>query len=399
MKKFAREYDYTHYTDDDFYSQLKELKLESRQEDNTFNVDIKSFGTEALEPVWKIVDEKIRDLERIHTLRAETTGKDSELQLLQTGKWEYVPDGRLVPKIANPVVLGGVHGDETSLLKQVGKAFLNETESAGVSFDRSTGFYELRANPLAIEAGERYMPDSQGEADMERVTTDPETARIKERLLSKIGKLPAPFVLNCHNDNAPYDPEVQEKTAPYGAVIDAQKRHGDSIQVSPDLRFKIELAKELGLSRLLLVEPEAAQGRIITEIKKVNPKAEGMIIEVNQDDQSNASIKIALRFMERAHAINEGRPSAALQVDHTFKETLIPRNDSMKFFSIFRLEYAPELKEGLTIDAGALYFFNPESEKAPSLETPIRIVKMELIGDALQKVAMTEEDKRLFIPA
>ena len=199
----------------------------------------KSFSLEELEPVWKIIDAGLT--QRIGQMRAEARGGEKEL--LETGNWDFAPDGRLVPKIHNPAVLGGVHGDETTLPEQIKRIFSHEQIAHEVQVDRSRGYYNPTANPRAIERMKRGLPSDMNRPD---TTLDEDTLNEKRAILSEIGNLEKPFLLDCHNYRA-----GSKQNLAYGYIIDYGKytegnkkkiygRGGDA-----DLIFKIKLAQEL----------------------------------------------------------------------------------------------------------------------------------------------------------
>ncbi len=111
-----------------------------------------------------------------------------------------------------------------------------------------------------------------------------------------------------------------------------------------------------------------------------------MSVEIDNNDTENTSAKLALRFLQLSGSINKGRPSAGLQMQHSFQDSFVPINEDLK---IFKLELCPEMEKiDFVPKKGVLYqVIN---------DLPIRIVKLKLEGSEVSKVDMDKEDMKIF---
>ncbi|MFA6475716.1 MAG: hypothetical protein WCV88_06030 [Patescibacteria group bacterium] len=346
---YAEKYDYTKFSDNDFITGLRNIKEAYHFENDTFNVDIDSFSIQELEPLWKMVD---------GYLNRRLSARDKQANLVESekitsGKWVYLPDGRLVAKAKNPCVLGGVHGDETTLPKDMEKALASQRAPV-MSLDEKLGYSNWQVNTPAYELHVRGLPMS----DMNRTgIADEGTRQQKETVIQAMGQYGEPFLLDCHND--------RNVTDPIAYIADIG-----------DVEHKISLAAELGLSRVIIVSAEAMTGSMVESLRAIKPNSDGMTVEVSSTDTSGTSAKIALRFLQMSTVLNNHRPSAGVQILYEFQTTFLPPQTDLK---VFKMELISEDQLGL----------NETAHYTVIDGKPFKITNV-------QNIPLTEEDKKLF---
>ena len=104
---YAQNYNYSKFSDNDFVVGLRKIKQSYREGKNTYNTNADSFSVEELEILWQTVDLRLREMQ----IEREKETNLEEAAKITSGKWKYLPDGRLAAKEKNPCVIGGVHGD------------------------------------------------------------------------------------------------------------------------------------------------------------------------------------------------------------------------------------------------------------------------------------------------
>ena len=167
----------------------------------------------------------------------------------------------------------------------------------------------------------------------------------------------------------------------YGKYTEGNKKKIYGRGVDADLFFKIKLAQELGLDHIILVPPKAMAGSMVEDVKKYDQNADGMVVEVSSDDTENKSSKIALRFVQLAGVVNNGRPSAGAQIEFILSDTFLSEKDN---FTIFQFEIVSEPRE----EEGAHYQVIDDQ--------PVRISKLALMEGQLGEIPMSKEDIEIF---
>ena len=369
---YAQNYNYSKFSDNDFVVGLRKIKQSYREGKNTYNTNADSFSVEELEILWQTVDLRLREMQ----IEREKETNLEEAAKITSGKWKYLPDGRLAAKAKNPCVIGGVHGDETTLLKDMENA-LKTQRAPVILLDSVLGYSNWQVNPQAIDHNVRAFSVSKQEADeasdMNRKDIDDPTIRdTKKRVLGKISAYNTPFLLDCHNDNFLANDTNSEKKQPYAYITDAG-----------DVDHKISLATELGLHRVIIVPREALAGSTVESLRDIKPQSDGMFIEVDGRDKNSTSAKIALRFLQMSGALNHNRPSSGVQILHEFQTKFLPPNPDLK---IFKMEFISEDKLGL--DASADYqIINGK---------PMRITHIQIKDGVTAPIPMTKEEKEYF---
>ncbi|EKD76690.1 MAG: hypothetical protein ACD_43C00021G0005 [uncultured bacterium] len=369
---YADNYDYSEFSDNNFVEGLRSIKESYNEGSDTYNVDINSFSIEELETLWQMVDSRLYEQQT----KKERAIRLEEVTKISSGKWKYSSDGRLMAKAKNPCVIGGVHGDETTLSNDMAKAL--ETQRAPlIMLDQSQGYSNWRVNVPAYDNNVRGFSTAKQEAeeasDMNRLDIDDPTTRvIKERILREISQYEVPFLLDCHNDNSIVGEASPEKRLPFAYITD-----------TGDVSHKINLATELGLHRVIIIPPEAMAGSMVESLREIKPQSDGMTVEVNGSDTSGISARIALRFLQMSEVLNQHRPSNGVQMLHEFQTTFLPPNPNLK---IFNMQPIPE--EQLGADDASHYIVIDEK--------PMRITRVKIEGEAMLQESMAEDDKRLF---
>lgn len=369
---YATNYDYSKFNDNDFIQGLRDIKESYQDGDNTYNVDSHSFSIEELESMWQVVDSRLRgqQAEREKKVNSEEATK------IASGKWRFLPDGALAAKAKNPCVIGGVHGDETTLPKDMEKAL--ETQRAPLlSLDTLQGYSNWRVNPQALDHNVRAFStslDMTDEAsDMNRMNIDDSVTKdTKEKTLDEIAIYDTPFLLDCHNDNSMANETNSEKKLPFAYITDVG-----------DVDHKISLAGELGLHRVIIIPQVAMAGSMVESLRKIKPQSDGMTVEVDGSDTNGTSAKIALRFLQMSKVLNNHRPSNGVQILHEFQTTFLPTNPNLK---IFKMDLITEDQLGMEDSAHYTVIDGK----------PIKITRTQTKDGVMLQLPITEEDKKLF---
>lgn len=368
----AEAYDYSTFLDNDFFAHLKKIRESYNEDDDIYNIDIFSFDNSELSELWNLMDKQLRkrreELER-------TVGLE-QASLFADGKYKYSPDGRIIPTVKNPCVIGGVHGDEVTIVRDMEKA-LASLRAPLLGLDKERGYSNWQVNKAALVEGVRAFSvakqESDTAADMNRpVIEDQATQRVKEEILSQIANFDSPFLLDCHNDNSVTYESDSEKRQPLAYISEA----GDVVH-------KVKMAMELGLHRVIIIPPIAMSGSMTESLRAKKENSDGITIETRGDDEEGTSTLIALKFLQLTEVINNGRPSNGVQILHEFQTEFLNRNPDIK---IFQMEIITE--EDLGSD--------PEAHYTVIDGTPIRITALKMEGDSFTPIAFAESDKKLF---
>lgn len=178
--------------------------------------------------------------------------------------------------------------------------------------------------------------------------------------------------MDCHNDNFTENETIPEKGLPFAYIT------GEG-----DIEHKISLAIELGLHRVIIIPHELMVGSMAESLQDINPRSDGMIVEVSGNDKSGASAKIALQFLQMSEGLNNHRPSNGVQILHEFQTTFLPSNPDLK---IFKMEIVGEDQIG-TDDSAHYMVIN---------DKPIKITGAQIKEKTLIQLPLAEKDKELF---
>ncbi len=321
LAEFADKYDYEHFSFESLYLYLKSFRTEILSGGNTINLDIDSFSNQELEDIYQSIDAKLEQRRRELIDNVDMETDEGRLLSSESRLWEMGYDGKVKPKVQTAVLLGGVHGDERTLPEQLDKLVRHNEKTRDFHIDHSRVYINSKVNVPALENNTRAFSVDKGQlsedADLNRSEiSDSYTAGIKNELLEEILRLDKPFVLDMHNDRETIDPHA---VIIGGEIVGA---------VDERLLFKIRLAMELGIGRIIIADPEIAKGTMISEVGSRDVDADGMVIEVNTDDKKFESAKIALKFLSGAGVVNDGRPSTQVMMQKELESAFaLPKSE------------------------------------------------------------------------
>jgi len=319
---FVQNYDYENFSESVFLARLEQQQFFYTDGDDEHAYSVKSFERLTdLEPIWSALDSKL--VERIILLEFLLPINSIERKLIDTGDFRMNYDGVVIPFFRNPVVLGGVHGDEPGLPTQIAALSRHNDVTGEFHLDHERSYLNSNVNYLAGEKQVRgYSADADSDsegADINRSDVDDSVSReIRKHLLETISTYPQPFILDMHNDTTnqretlPFEP----KTSPHAFTFYTDTP--TKVESDNQLLAKIFLARELGIHRLTLVDRQLDPGVIIGAAMQENALIDGMVIEVDINDKKQESSRIALQFLVMNQVVNNGRPSISLQLRYEF---------------------------------------------------------------------------------
>lgn len=235
LSRFAEGFDYRKV--EDFTDELRKFKKEIKIGSDTHIIDIGSFSDEELSPLLNLVDRKMY---AYNNLAFEACSPEQKA-LIQSGR-AIVVDGKFVQKM-NPVIFSGTHGDEVNPVIDFTEAAKKVSERGfGLEVSRGDMHIEPMVNPVALKRGERTGASG---IDINRLTPDGtyEQAR-KAQVIGAIPKFDNPYIIDFHN--------CRGKSKPYAYVGNTNQRN-------------IEMAKELGLEKLIICDSKIADDTVLSD--------------------------------------------------------------------------------------------------------------------------------------
>lgn len=327
LKNHIEKFDFTQFSWESFYLHMKNFKSEIVSGDVTSNFDLGSFSDQEMVGIWLMLDQKLTELRNTHLAQIKEGSEEYRLINSSTKKWFMDYDGKVKPYVENPVLLGGVHGDEHTLPDEFNRLlkYNNEVGLYRLNSDRSYINHEV--NIGALSENERSFSVSENRpderADMNRSQIDdPVTLEAKTQTLKEIARLGKPFIVDMHNERHLDENGLEQKS--YIAFVDTDHTLSKTGQISEKLIFKIKLAQELGIGKIIIADPEIAKGALVEDIKTYNENADGMVVEVPDNDTHHTSSKIALKYLAINGVINGGQPSIPIQMQYLLGDTFIP---------------------------------------------------------------------------
>ncbi len=320
LKRWMYVYDYSKFTWESMYDFLKKIKIEIKKDENTYNYDLNSFEQTELTSLLRELEDILLTQKQKWISSVEKGSKES--LLLSTGNWDMGYDGKLKPLAQNPILLGGVHGNEKTLPDELDKFLSYNKETGQYKLDSTKAYVNHKVNSPALGMGVRSYSttDSRAseDADMNRSEiVDEVTKKIKEETLSQISGFERPFILDMHNDD--------KNEMPYAAFT-VPDNFSPNDAIDDSLLFKIKLAEELGLKNFTMVDPEFANGTMVGDAKIKNKNADGMIIEVPSNDTSNMSAKIALKYLSMNNVVTGlgfSKTSVPFQLENSLNDSFL----------------------------------------------------------------------------
>jgi hypothetical protein len=308
LKNAIENYNFQDFSYSDFSVFLdKNVQFERKELDkNTHNINLQSFTPQELKNVWDSVDTKMREtlIERNKSLDKNSR----EYKLIQTGKFKLDYDGKIIPNIANPVLISGVHGDEKTLPNETDKIRDFLEIRGGVSV--TNGYINTHVNQEALDRNLRSFPEN---SDLNRLEiADSSTQEIKDTLIENISKLESPYILDMHNDN------TLDQLKNIGIAPKPYAYAYEDIDETKNLQNFL-LCQQLGINQVRLVPRNGidnVEGSIVNMVSK-EKENNGIILETNSLDENFISSKLGLRYLILSGAINNGSPSSYFQVEHS----------------------------------------------------------------------------------
>ena len=311
LEKYAKDYDFTSFSWTGLYQYLQQFRTEIQSENNVHEFDLHSFEVPELESTWNFIDQQLTLLKEKYLANIKEGSEAHRLLNLTPKAWEMDFDGNVKPYVENPVLLGGVHGDEITLPQEM-KRLLKANTDNGQYFQLSgRALVNSHVNIYALEHNVRaFSPTAQradNTSDLNRTNiVDIQVLELKSEIIAEIQRLDQPFIIDMHNDN------LAENTE--GTYLAFTTESGPQMQDA--LLFKLRLAQELGIAKVIMVDPKIAEGTLVMEAAKGRGNINGMVIEVPGGDTAYTSAKIALRYLALCAVVNNGRPSAGIQLQH-----------------------------------------------------------------------------------
>jgi hypothetical protein len=320
------QYNFDIFSWESLYEYIRSFKTEIIQGNDVFNFDLNSFSEVDLDQTWSMLDEKLVTLRNKHITEMPENSHNFKLINSSPDKWYMDFDGKVKPHVENPVLLGGVHGDERTLPDELARLlkFNNETGLYKLNHERSYVNHEVNLASLKENVRSFSIATNQPDDDADMNRSNIKDSAIRNRkmeVLKNIARLKQPFVIDMHNEKSNLE---EDEDGSYLAFVDKDMSTSEN-SISDNVFYKIKLAQELGIKKIIIADPEIAEGTMVEEVKNFNDNADGMIIEVPNNDTKYTSSKIALKYLALSGVINNGRPSMPLQMEFLLKDSFIVR--------------------------------------------------------------------------
>lgn len=351
---FAEEFDYSRV--ENFADEIRQLKKTVKVGGDTHIIDIGSFSDEELRPLLDVVDRKMY----VYNNLAFEACSPEQKALIKSGK-AIVVDGKFVQRM-NPVILSGTHGDEVKpVIEFTVAAKKASQESSKLEVSRDDMHIETMVNPAALKKGERTGASG---IDINQLTPDGsyEHAR-KAQVIEAIPKFDNPYIIDFHNCHG--------NSKPYAYVGNMNQRN-------------IEMAKELGLEKLIICDPKIADNTVLSDAIR-HVKGDGMVIETSAQDSEQIAMRTALKFLHLSGVVGSGEYRSSIGLQAITKMKLPTRNRALKIFG-FQL---PEVDspENIPNDGHCYQIING---------TVIKIVQFRETKNGLIEEALSQEDRKSF---
>jgi hypothetical protein len=157
------------------------------------------------------------------------------------------------------------------------------------------------------------------------------------------------------------------------------------------LELDIRMAKELGLSCLLVADAQALEGTLVQGVLERVPDAHGLIIEVNKEDETRPALGIALKVLQRANILQSAAKESIDQekVERVFQVSLPSMITDVRVYEIRILPggHVPEKQ-------GEFYFYRyPQQGEASKQCVRIRRLFTEAGSVRSESISIEEGDK------
>lgn len=331
LKNFTEKYDFPQFSWESLYAHIKRFKSEIKSGNNTLNFDLNSFNEKEMGDIWSTLDKTLIDLKNRHLANMKEDSEEYRLLNSSTEKWQMDYDGKVKPYIENPILLGGVHGDERTLPDELNRLLKYNNEIGLYKLNSDRSYINHQVNLAALEQNARSFSVSENqpsnESDMNRPDiSDPITKEVKTETLKEIAKFKKPFIVDMHNEKTHDEKGLEQKS--YLAFVDDENAQLETNKISDKLLFKIKLAQQFGVGKVIIVDPEIAKGTLVEDIKFYNSDADGMVIEIPKNDTGHSSSKIALKYLSINGVINDGNPSMPLQMEYLLSDSFMSEKSS-----------------------------------------------------------------------
>ena len=169
---------------------------------------------------------------------------------------------------------------------------------------------------------------------------------------------------------------------PYGIV---------NRQTDAALELDIRMARELGLTCLLVADSAALDGTLVKEVIDRVPGAHGMVVEVDKHDVQKPALSMAVKLIQSAHILQTTSDEAVSQGEsERVFDVRLPITTAEANLKVYEIKILAE--DEISRSKGDYFFYRYPYEDNKQLKQCVRIRKLRMKDGLVETAALSEEE-------